>query len=181
MRMNGEPRSNTGRSKSVMCFKYLLFLSVFAAYLSAQTGGPYDLTHSVIAGGGGSASAGGSFIVSGTVGQNTAGTTSTGSAFGLQGGFWFHDLLPPTAAGAAVGGRVLTPDGRGLRNASVTITDSDGVTRSATTSSFGYYRFEDVTVGGVYILSVRSKLYQFALRVIYVQDDLTNIDLIALE
>ena len=44
--------------------------------------------------------------------------------------------------GAPVG--VLTADGRGLRNATVTIIDAEGNRRTATTGSFGNYRFEDV-------------------------------------
>ncbi len=57
---------------------------------SAQTGGGYDLTWNVIAGGGGT-STGGPYSLSGTIGQSDAGTLS-GGAYVLNGGFW-NDAL----------------------------------------------------------------------------------------
>lgn len=88
-------------------------------------------------------------------------------------------ITAPTAAGVTVGGRVLTSNGRGLRNAIVTLTDTAGVTRRAVTSSFGYYRFEDVEAGQTYVIAVRSKRYQFTPRVISVTDELTDVDFVA--
>ena len=81
----------------------------------------------------------------------------------------------------SVSGRALTPDGRGLRNATVSITDSNGNKRIATTSSFGYYQFDDVLIGGAYTIAVSSRLYRFATRVVQVTDTLTNVDFIGLE
>ena len=86
-----------------------------------------------------------------------------------------------TAASVSVSGRVLTPDGRGLRNAKVTISDSKGVARTVTTSSFGFYKFDDVTVGESYIMAVQSKQYRFAQRVVQVFDTLTDVDFVGLE
>ena len=97
----------------------------------------------------------------------------------IKGG-WCLELLPSTAAGVEVSGRVLTPDGRGLRNATVTITDSKGVTRTAVTGSFGNYRFEDVEVG-TYVLGGSERRYRFTSRVIQVTDSLTNVDLVGRE
>src|SRR5205814_8754831 len=54
---------------------------------SAQSGGTFNITRSVIAGGGGRAT-GGTFTMDGTIGQSLAGTTSTGGTFNLQSGFW---------------------------------------------------------------------------------------------
>ena len=88
-------------------------------------------------------------------------------------------LAVPTAASVAIWGRVLTANGSGLRNAIVMLTDTHGVTRTALTSAFGYYRFDDVQTGGTYIISVSSKRYQFATRSVSVSDDLTDFDLIA--
>lgn len=87
----------------------------------------------------------------------------------------------PTAAGVMVSGRVLTPDGRGLRNATVTIIDSEGTRRSATTSSFGYYSFEDVEVGQSYVIGVSSRRYRFASRLVNVFDTLTGVDFVGQE
>jgi hypothetical protein len=87
----------------------------------------------------------------------------------------------PTSAGVDVSGRVLTSDGRGLRNATVTMTDANGVVRTATTSSFGFYRFEGVTVGESYVMGVSSRNYRFTPRVVQVFDSMTDIDFIGLE
>jgi hypothetical protein len=94
---------------------------------------------------------------------------------------WGLEFLPPTAAGVEVSGRVMTPDGRGLRNATVTMTDGQGVTRSAVTSSFGYYRFEGVPVGDSFVMTVNSRNYRFTPRVVLVLDTLTDVDFVGLE
>ena len=88
---------------------------------------------------------------------------------------------PATAAGVDVSGRVLTPDGRGLRNAVVSMTGPDGVVRTATTSSFGYYRFENVEAGPSYVMGVTSRNFRFTPRVVQVTDTLTDVDFIGLE
>ncbi len=98
----------------------------------------------------------------------------------IRGG-WGLELLASTAAGVEVSGRVLTPDGRGLRNATVVITDSQGNRRTATTGSFGYYSFADVEVGGSYSLAVTSNRYRFSSRFVQVQDTLTDVDFIGQE
>ena len=81
----------------------------------------------------------------------------------------------------SVGGRVTTPDGRGLRNATVSITDPRGVMRMVTTSSFGFYRFDNVTTGEAYTMSVSSRLYRFASRQVQVSDSLSDVDFFGLE
>ena len=89
--------------------------------------------------------------------------------------------LSDAAAERTIGGRVLTPDGRGLRNAIVSITDSLGVRRTVTTSSFGFYSFDDVATGQAYTIAVSSRLYRFATRAIQVDDNLANVDFVGLE
>lgn len=86
-----------------------------------------------------------------------------------------------TASGVEVSGRVLTPDGRGLRNAQVTISDSNGNIRTATTSSFGFYRFEGIEAGSTVIVGVMSRRYRFAARVITAVDSVTDVNFTALE
>jgi hypothetical protein len=95
--------------------------------------------------------------------------------------FTFAQLVTPTAANVSISGRVLTADGRGIRSTVVVLADSEGNSRTATTSSFGYYRFDDVPAGGTYVLSVSSKRYQFEPRVVNVQDEIANLDFIAQE
>jgi hypothetical protein len=86
----------------------------------------------------------------------------------------------PSAASVSVSGRVLTADGNGLQNAIVSLTDTNGVIRTARTSSFGYYRFEAVEVGETYIFTVSSKRYTFVPQVIFVTEATTNLDFTAL-
>jgi subtilisin-like proprotein convertase family protein len=85
----------------------------------------------------------------------------------------------PTAAGVEVSGRVVTAEGYGLRNARVVLTDSNGVARTAITSSFGYYRFEDVPAGETYVIGVVSKRYTFTSRILEVLDNLADVDFMA--
>ncbi len=52
--------------------------------------------------------------------------------------------------------------GRGIMNVRLTLTDSSGQTKTATTSAFGYYHFEDVTAGATYIISAAAKRFVFS-------------------
>jgi Carboxypeptidase regulatory-like domain len=161
--------------------KFNLIVLLFSLSVSAQTGGTYDLSHSVIASGGGSNSTGGQFSVSGTIGQTSAGTISTGSQFSLRGGFWAFDSLAPTAAQVSISGKVITSNGEGIRNVRVTLTSGNGLIRTMQTTSFGNFRFEEIAVGQTYILEVSSKKFVFAnpTRVLSVQDEITDADFVA--
>ncbi|MBX3293622.1 MAG: carboxypeptidase regulatory-like domain-containing protein [Acidobacteria bacterium] len=109
------------------------------------------------------------------------GSPLTMTAIGTIAGGWGIEFLPPTAAGVEVSGRVLTPDGRGLRNAVVTMTDANGITRTTVTSSFGYYRFEGVPVGDSFVMTVNSRSYRFVPRLVNVLDNMTDVDFVGLE
>jgi hypothetical protein len=85
-------------------------------------------------------------------------------------------ITSPTAAGVSVSGRVFDSNGFGLRSAVVTITDRAGNSRSTLTSSFGYYSFDDVATGASYAITVTSKLYQFAPRLVAVNDAVVGLD-----
>jgi cytochrome c peroxidase len=82
---------------------------------------------------------------------------------------------------ASITGRVTTPSGQGLRNAVVTLTDSAGVRRTATTSSFGIYQFADVSAGPGFTMGVASKRYRFAPRTFDLSANLTGMDFAGLE
>lgn len=82
----------------------------------------------------------------------------------------------PTAASVSVGGRVTTSGGWGISGAKVRISDQNGVSRTAITNPFGYYRFGDVRVGESYLVDVRSKGYQFSSRLVTATDNLTDVD-----
>jgi hypothetical protein len=85
----------------------------------------------------------------------------------------------PSAATVSMSGRVTTSRGQGLFNARVTVTDSSGNTRLATTNPFGYYRFDNVAAGGTYTIRVISKRYTFASRTLQINDNLTDVNFMA--
>ena len=90
-------------------------------------------------------------------------------------------LTGTSSPSVRVSGRVTTPDGRGLRNATVSLTDSLGVRQTATTSSFGLFAFPNVSAGGTYVIGVNSKRYRFASRNMTVNSNLADVDFVGLE
>jgi WD40 repeat protein len=96
--------------------------------------------------------------------------------------FILAENLAPTAANVSVSGRVLSAAGSGIRNVRISLTDANGATRTAITSSFGHYRFENVEVEQTYVISVSSRRFNFAnpARVVAVADEVTNLDFTAL-
>jgi hypothetical protein len=156
--------------------------SFVALAADAQVAGnpPYAIEQSVVAAGGGTV-AGNVYTVEGTIGQPAAGTTSTNAAFTVRSGFFTPAPFAPTAALAKISGRITTADGRGIRNVSITMMSASGALRTATSSSFGYFTFENVLVGEVYILSVRAKQFQFSqsVQAVSVLEDMDDINFIA--
>ena len=166
-----------------------LWIMLAALNNLAQTGGTFDLSHSVIASGGGSNSTGSSggqtFRVDGTVGQNlagaiSAGTNGSGGHFVLRSGFWAFDATAPTAALVSVGGRVLSLNGAPVPRVRVILTGPDGVVRSSVSNNFGHYRIDGLEAGRVYVLTALSKEFQFAPRVVSINEGVTDLDLTAL-
>lgn len=82
----------------------------------------------------------------------------------------------PLAANASVSGRVMSPTGQAVSGAIVTMTDEYGITRRVRTSSFGYYKFDYIQVGGIVLLNVASKRYNFEPQIVSVTTDTENID-----
>ena len=163
----------------------LLLTIIFGSFAAAQiaSGGNYTIEKSVTATGGtsGNSAGGGNYTIEGTIGQNAAGTRQQNSPYNFQPGFWTAQILAPTAALVNLGGRVLTTDGRGIRNARVGLTMPDGTTRTTVSSTFGYYSFADIPVGETYILTARSKRFTFAnpTQVLMLLEDRGDIDFIA--
>ncbi len=93
---------------------------------------------------------------------------------------YFAEASSPTAADATISGRVLSPNSRGVANANVILVSSTGLTFSARTNPFGYYRFNNIETGQTYILSAKAKRFSFESRVISVNENLTDLDLIAI-
>ncbi len=82
---------------------------------------------------------------------------------------------------STVSGRILTPAGQGLRHARVTMTSAGGDQISVTTSSFGYYQFENVAPASVITITASSKRYRYAPRNLQVVSNISSIDLVGLE
>ncbi len=69
----------------------LLALPALAQPHAARNEGAYDLSWSVIGGGGAVSSTSGSYALSGTIGQSAVGTNSSGNC-NLNAGFWFSGM-----------------------------------------------------------------------------------------
>lgn len=91
------------------------------------------------------------------------------------------NVFVPTAADVSVSGRAVTSDGRGIRNAVVSITLPNGTVRTAATGSLGYYLIEGLPAGQTYTLAISGKRYTFTnpTRIITISDDLTGIDFVS--
>ncbi|CAN5212334.1 hypothetical protein BH20ACI1_BH20ACI1_13270 [soil metagenome] len=89
--------------------------------------------------------------------------------------------MAPSAAGAIINGRITDSRGRGLQRVIVMMTGS-GIEEQiyATTTAFGYYRFEDIPAGNTYILTASSIRYTFEQPtiVINVNGDLDGADFV---
>lgn len=84
----------------------------------------------------------------------------------------------PTAASVPISGRVM--NGKvPVSKATVTLTDGAGVTRTALTNAFGYYKFDDVAAGQTVTLGASAKGLQFATRALTVNDAVEDFDFIA--
>jgi CSLREA domain-containing protein len=84
-----------------------------------------------------------------------------------------------TAASVYIGGQVLAANLRPVANAEVLMTDHAGNTRSARTSPFGYFVFDDVAAGGTYFFSVVHKRSQFQMQAVTVTGEMTDLNFIA--
>lgn len=95
----------------------------------------------------------------------------------------FESALGTTAALVSIGGRVLTSDGRGIRNARVMLTDSNGETRAAVTGKSGAYGFADVAAGETYVIRVFAKRFQFTqnTQVHAASEDVADINFVAVD
>lgn len=89
--------------------------------------------------------------------------------------------LAPTAAGVSISGRAVTASGKGVKNATVYLTDLEGNIRTAVTGSFGNYTFENVPSGADYVLTIVGKRVVFSnpTRILNVQSEISNEDFVA--
>lgn len=94
------------------------------------------------------------------------------------GAYEFGVAQPPTAASVIVSGRVLSSDGS-ISNAYITLTNQRGETRTTVSNPFGYYHFEEIPIGEVYVFEVRHKSYQFASQIVTVTEEMNDLNFTA--
>lgn len=81
----------------------------------------------------------------------------------------------PTAATANINSRLVTPSGRGLANAYITLTDTvTGEVSSTYSSSFGRFNFNDLSTEHLYILQIHSRKYRFNNKMLNLSEDFTE-------
>lgn len=89
----------------------------------------------------------------------------------------FPGCTTVTAANVQISGRVTDSAGRGLSGVKVkSVATSDGSTKFTQTNPFGYYRLADLPSQATYMVSVVSKRFTFAPQVIFLTDNLTNVN-----
>ena len=79
-----------------------------------------------------------------------------------------------------ISGRLLTPDGFGLKNAKVILSGPGGRLSYCVTGSMGYFEFQNVTLGPDLVLSVESRRYRYLPVQIRATTNL-NLDLVGIE
>jgi|CXWL01.1.fsa_nt_gi cytochrome c peroxidase len=84
-------------------------------------------------------------------------------------------------ANATISGRVVDPAGRGLRNSSVSLVFPDGSRRVATTSTFGFFLFDNVPTNATYTMAVSSRRYRFSPLEFLLVSDLTDVTFVGQE
>ncbi len=156
-------------------------------FLAPAPAGPYNEPGSAV-GGSGSQTFMGNFGLMNANGvwslyiRDDGGVSSPSAITGCINGGWGIDFLTSTAANSSISGRVLTADGRGIRNARVTIS-GNALTepRIATTGSFGYFSFDGLAAGETYVVTVNSQRYTFTApsRVISLVDNVVDADFVA--
>jgi hypothetical protein len=89
------------------------------------------------------------------------------------------EISAANANQAEISGRLLTAMGQGISNASVTLTDSIGRSRSAVSNGFGFYRFSGLQPGQTYTIAVASRRWTFAPLTVSVTGQMQTVDMIA--
>lgn len=159
-------------------FIFLAAFLLFFAAVKAQTGGDFTIMQSVVAGGGQNAT-GGNFSLDGTIGQSLAGGALTGEPFSITSGFWNFTPMPATAATVTISGSVSSLRNIPIGKAKISLTGANGISRTALSNQAGVFRFENVAAGETYIVEVRHRRYVFTPQVVFVSEDLLDLNFTA--
>ncbi len=83
-------------------------------------------------------------------------------------------------ATVSISGRVKMPNGRPIKSATIVLKNPDTgeVVRSTLSSSFGYYRLDQIESGRLYVLSVSHKRYLFVFpaQLLEINEDRAGVD-----
>lgn len=111
---------------------------------------------------------------------------TTTNVFTLTGVTTFSDwglgIAGPTAASAAIAGRVLNAQGQGIRNVQVVVSGGNLTEPLVTTTgSLGYYQLPSLQTGNTYVVSISSKRYTFSepARIVTLNDNFLEADFVA--
>ena len=160
----GKKTVPTFHTRSVCVSLGLAFLLSFSgAALGQSSGGSFQLTNSVVAGGGGASNDGANnrFSHDSTVGEHAAGTLLRNPPFSQTAGFRAGNIgLVPTAAPGEISGQVTKADGTPL--AGVTVRLNGTQTRLTITDSNGNYNFSEVETNGFYTITPSRVNYTFS-------------------
>jgi hypothetical protein len=89
----------------------------------------------------------------------------------------------PTAADGEIRGRVLSSNGRGISGVRMVLTGGElDEPKTAITNAFGYFSFNGVEAGRLYLVTVSSKRHRFAeaTRTVELLDSAFDVDFVAL-
>lgn len=85
--------------------------------------------------------------------------------------------VAPSAASATLSGRVMDHNGRAISRATISVMDTTGQVRRATTNTFGYYSIKDLTAGQFYVVSASARGFTFSARTVSLNDSVAGFDL----
>lgn len=123
----------------------------------------------------------GNFETSGAQKDNTDFTLFQYNTPGtLYNGLKLNYALQPTAAAVALGGRVMTANGSGISDVLISMTDSNGVIKTVTTDSSGFYNFAGVNSGETYVIAAQGSRIRFAQssRIVNLNEEMTDVNFI---
>ncbi len=119
-------------------------------------------------------------VTGATLGVGGAGTLLLAHAGGFNEIVFTNGTAAPVQTAFSISGRVMTPEGGGLRNAQVVLTKADGSKISVPTSSMGYYTFDNLA-NETYNVGVSSRRYRFQSRQVELNSSLADVNFTGIE
>jgi hypothetical protein len=85
----------------------------------------------------------------------------------------------PTASNASIRGRIITLQGRAISNVLINLTNANtGELSTARTNSFGYFNFNDLPSGDLYVLTPVKRGYAFDSHSFNLNENLDGLEII---